>query len=87
MKTKLVILSGLVVVGVGIWYLFLREQSLEEQEGQDPVGPIHKEEESYQNHLRQILHKAKVTKSTDPVAASQGNTVAEPEGNEAVPVA
>ena len=88
MKKKLAILSGLVAVGVGIWYLFMREEPLQEQEGKDPVGPIQREDHG-KNHLREVLHKAKKTVAEPErniVAEHEGNSLVEREGHVAVPV-
>jgi hypothetical protein len=58
MKTKFMILGGLALTGVGIWYLFFRDRQFSESGNQNPVGMIQKEESGVE-HIRQVFHKAK----------------------------
>ena len=44
MKTKLVIFSGLAILAAGIWYLLFRDQDFTSPVSEDPVGPIHDED-------------------------------------------
>ncbi len=62
MKTKLAILGSLAIVSAGIWYLFFKEDSRND-ESYDPVGPIHAG--NGHNHIRKVIHTAK-EKATAP---------------------
>ena len=44
MKTKLVIFGGLAILAAGVWYLLFRDQHFTSPVSEDPVGPIHDED-------------------------------------------
>lgn len=56
MKTKLAILGSLAIVSAGVWYLFFKKDSRND-ESFDPVGQIHSDHGH--NHIRKVIHTAK----------------------------
>jgi hypothetical protein len=66
MKTKLVILGCLAIVGAGVLYFFLKNKTTKgwEEENYEPVGPIQGniESENFEHtntHLREVKNAAK----------------------------
>ncbi len=70
MKTKFAILGSLAVVSAGIWYLFFKKDSRND-ESYNPVGPIHPG--NSQNHIRKVIHTAKA-KAIAPVVESPSDS-------------